>query len=90
MASPITSFPAAAGRRRPPDAPGSAVRTIPALRGAILAYGPKDRMTRVASLGDNLPDGAWALSGERGLHVIRSLHRVAATGAASPGKAHAA
>ncbi len=49
------------------DAPGSAVRTIPALRGAILAYGPKDHMTRVASLGDNLPDGAWALRGERGL-----------------------
>jgi putative ABC transport system permease protein len=49
------------------DAPGSEVRTVPALRGAILAYGPKDRMTRVASLGDNLPGGAWALRGERGL-----------------------
>ena len=48
-------------------APGAAVRAVPALRGAILAYGPKDRMTRVASLGDSLPEGAWALRGERGL-----------------------
>ncbi len=49
------------------DAPGAHVRTVPALRGAILAYGPKDRMTRVSTLGDDLPDGAWALRGERGL-----------------------
>jgi putative ABC transport system permease protein len=48
------------------DAPGSAVRAIPALRGAILAYGPKDRMTRVADL-PAIPDNAWALRGERGL-----------------------
>ncbi|MFN6935508.1 MAG: ABC transporter permease, partial [Tsuneonella sp.] len=49
------------------DAPGSEVRTVPALRGAILAYGPKDSMTRVADLGKDLPEGAWALRGERGL-----------------------
>jgi putative ABC transport system permease protein len=49
------------------DAPGAEVRAVPALRGAILAYGPKDRMTRVSSLGEDLPDGAWALRGERGL-----------------------
>ena len=49
------------------SAPGSVVRTVPALRGAILAYGPKDAMTRVADLGDDLPEGAWALRGERGL-----------------------
>jgi putative ABC transport system permease protein len=49
------------------DAPGARIRAVPALRGAILAYGPKDRMTRVSSLGDDLPDGAWALRGERGL-----------------------
>ncbi|MGX7925176.1 ABC transporter permease [Tsuneonella sp. HG094] len=49
------------------DAQGSTVRTVPALRGAILAYGPKDSMTRVASLGKDLPEGAWALRGERGL-----------------------
>ena len=49
------------------DAPGAAIRTVPALRGAILAYGPKGAMTRVADLGENLPEGAWALRGERGL-----------------------
>lgn len=48
-------------------APGSDVRTVPALRGAILAYGPKQSMTRVASLGKDLREGAWALRGERGL-----------------------
>jgi putative ABC transport system permease protein len=49
------------------EAPGAQVRAVPALRGAILAYGPKAQMVRVASLGDDLPDGAWALRGERGL-----------------------
>ncbi|MGZ5861256.1 MAG: ABC transporter permease, partial [Croceibacterium sp.] len=48
------------------DAPGSVVRTVPTLRGAILAYGPKGHMTRVNDLKD-LPAGAWALRGERGL-----------------------
>lgn len=47
--------------------PGAVVKLVPNLRGRILAYGPKDRMTRVASLGKDLPDGAWALRGERGL-----------------------
>jgi len=47
-------------------APGSALEMVPTLRGAILAYGPKDRMTVVSEL-DKLPEGAWALSGERGL-----------------------
>ncbi len=46
--------------------PGSLVRTVPTMRGAILAFGPKDDMTRVSDL-DELPDGAWALRGERGL-----------------------
>ena len=55
------------------DAPGASVRTVPALRGAILAYGPKERMTRVAALGDNLPDGAWALRGERGLTYAEAV-----------------
>ncbi|WP_095012768.1 ABC transporter permease [Tsuneonella mangrovi] len=49
------------------DAPGSETRTVPAMRGSILAYGPQGNETRVASLGDNIPDGAWALRGERGL-----------------------
>ncbi|MCT2559169.1 FtsX-like permease family protein [Tsuneonella sp. YG55] len=55
------------------DAPGSDVRTVPALRGAILAYGPSDAMTRVASLGDDLPEGAWALRGERGLTYAETV-----------------
>jgi putative ABC transport system permease protein len=46
--------------------PKAAIRTVPTMRGAILAYGPKDRMTRVADLKE-LPKGAWALRGERGL-----------------------
>jgi putative ABC transport system permease protein len=46
--------------------PGAAVRTVPALRGKILAYGPANHMTRVSDLGE-VPDGAWALRGERGL-----------------------
>ncbi|WP_404482321.1 ABC transporter permease [Novosphingobium sp. BL-52-GroH] len=47
--------------------PGAAVKLVPNLRGRILAYGPKEAMTKVSSLGKDLPDGAWALRGERGL-----------------------
>ncbi len=46
--------------------PGSAVRMVPNMRGRILAYGPKDRMTRVSDLKE-IPEDAWALKGERGL-----------------------
>jgi putative ABC transport system permease protein len=46
--------------------PGAVLRTVPNLRGRIIAYGPKDRMTRVSELGE-IPEGAWALRGERGL-----------------------
>ncbi|SFP54767.1 ABC transporter permease [Sphingomonas rubra] len=42
--------------------PGADVRTVPLLRGTITAYGT----TRVADL-KQLPEGAWALRGERGL-----------------------
>lgn len=42
------------------------IRTVPMLRGAILAYGPRDAMVRVADLKE-LPEGAWPLRGERGL-----------------------
>jgi putative ABC transport system permease protein len=42
------------------------VRSVPTLRGRILAYGPEDDMTRVADLEDT-PEGAWQLNGERGL-----------------------
>lgn len=48
------------------QAPRAAVRTIPALRGTIVAYGPADRMTRVADL-KKIPDDAWPLRGDRGL-----------------------
>jgi len=47
--------------------PKATVRTVPALRGAILAYGPEAHMIRVADLKDNIPEKAWALRGERGL-----------------------
>jgi putative ABC transport system permease protein len=47
-------------------APAAKVRTVPSLRGAILAYGPAQAMTRVSDLKD-VPDKAWALKGERGL-----------------------
>ncbi|MGX7894433.1 ABC transporter permease [Tsuneonella sp. HG222] len=47
-------------------APGSAIRTVPTMRGAVLAFGPKGAMTRVSEL-EELPDGAWGLRGERGL-----------------------
>ena len=48
------------------SSPGAHIRTVPALRGAILAYGPKDHMTRVADLPD-ISDDTWQLKGERGL-----------------------
>lgn len=47
-------------------APEAQVRMVPALRGAILAYGPQGHMTRVADLKE-IPDDAWPLRGERGL-----------------------
>ncbi|MFM5954498.1 MAG: ABC transporter permease [Novosphingobium sp.] len=46
--------------------PGARVRMVPALRGAILGYGPADRMIRVADLKE-IPEEAWPLRGERGL-----------------------
>lgn len=48
------------------DFPKAAIRTVPTMRGAVLAYGPKDKMIRVADL-EELPEGAWGLRGERGL-----------------------
>ncbi len=47
-------------------APAAKLRAVPALRGAILAYGPEGRMTRTADL-EEVPEGGWALRGERGL-----------------------
>ncbi len=46
--------------------PGATVRMVPALRGAILAYGSDQHMVRVADL-KAIPEEAWPLRGERGL-----------------------
>lgn len=54
------------------DQPEADIRTVPALRGAVLAYGPKDAMTRVADL-EEIPDGAWGLRGERGLTYAETV-----------------
>ncbi len=53
-------------------APGAVVETVPTLRGAILAYGPPDEQIIVSQL-EELPEGAWALRGERGLTYAPSL-----------------
>jgi putative ABC transport system permease protein len=47
-------------------------RTVPALRGAVLAFGTDEAMTRTAEL-EEIPDGAWALRGERGLTYADNL-----------------
>lgn len=52
--------------------PDAQIRTVPALRGAVLAYGPQAAMTRVSEL-EEIPDGAWALRGERGLTYADAL-----------------
>jgi putative ABC transport system permease protein len=54
------------------DFPKAGIRTVPTMRGAVLAYGPKDTMVRVADLKE-IPDGAWALRGERGLTYADTL-----------------
>ena len=46
--------------------PDAAINTVPALRGSVLAFGAEGAMTRTAEL-EELPEGAWALRGERGL-----------------------
>ncbi|RIV86387.1 ABC transporter permease [Aurantiacibacter xanthus] len=53
-------------------APGSEVTAVPTLRGAVIAYGPEDNQTRVEDLKE-LPEGAWALRGERGLTYSSTL-----------------
>ena len=52
--------------------PGAEIRTVPALRGSVLAFGPDGDMTRTSSL-EEIPDGAWALRGERGLTYAAQL-----------------
>jgi putative ABC transport system permease protein len=52
--------------------PDAQVELVPMLRGAVLAFGPEKRMTRVAEMKER-PEGAWALSGERGLTYADAL-----------------
>jgi len=47
-------------------APRAAVRMVPSLRGAVIAYGPEGAMTEVATL-KAIPDETWLLRGDRGL-----------------------
>jgi putative ABC transport system permease protein len=54
------------------QAPGAKIEAVPTLRGAILAFGPKDDPTVVSQL-EELPEGAWALRGERGLTYAEAL-----------------
>ena len=49
-------------------APGATIATVPLLRGTITGYGS----TNVADLAD-IPEGAWALRGDRGLTFARTL-----------------
>ncbi|KQM26275.1 MULTISPECIES: ABC transporter permease [unclassified Sphingomonas] len=48
--------------------PGAEIQTVPLMRGTITAYGK----TRVADL-KTIPEGAWALRGERGLTFAADL-----------------
>ena len=52
--------------------PQADVRTVPAMRGRILTYGPEGRMTRVSDLKET-PDESWQLRGERGLTYADAL-----------------
>lgn len=52
--------------------PSADTRLVPMLRGAVIAYGPEGRMTRTADL-EELPEGGWALRGERGLTYADTL-----------------
>ncbi|MEL7445063.1 MAG: FtsX-like permease family protein [Pseudomonadota bacterium] len=54
------------------DFPAAKIRAVPTLRGAVLAYGPEGEMQRVSEL-EELPDGAWALRGERGITYSDTL-----------------
>lgn len=53
-------------------APQADIRTVAALRGSIVAYGPANAMTRVSDL-KQIPDNAWPLRGDRGLTYSEAL-----------------
>jgi len=46
--------------------PEAEITAVPTMRAAVLAFGPEDSMQVVAEL-EELPEGAWALNGERGI-----------------------
>ncbi len=50
----------------------ASVDAVPTMRGSIVSYGPEDAPIVVAEL-EQLPDGAWGLSGERGLTYAAEL-----------------
>ncbi|MDF1834912.1 MAG: ABC transporter permease [Alteraurantiacibacter sp. bin_em_oilr2.035] len=52
--------------------PDATVDAVPTMRGSILSYGPEDAPIVVADL-EELPEGAWGLSGERGLTYADTL-----------------
>ena len=52
--------------------PGAAIEAVPTLRGTVISYGPENDQTVVADL-EELPEGAWGLSGERGLTYAATL-----------------
>ncbi|MBO9519762.1 MAG: FtsX-like permease family protein [Porphyrobacter sp.] len=52
--------------------PKAQIEVVPTLRGAILSYGPKANPTVVSQM-EELPEGAWALRGERGLTYAEHL-----------------
>ncbi len=52
--------------------PDAETRLVPMLRGSVIAYGPEAGMTRTADL-EELPEGGWALRGERGLTYAAAL-----------------
>lgn len=52
--------------------PRAETRLVPMLRGAVTAFGPEGKMTRTADLKE-IPEGGWALRGERGLTYADAL-----------------
>lgn len=52
--------------------PRTETTLVPMLRGSVIAFGPEGSMSRTAELED-IPEGGWALRGERGLTYADTL-----------------
>ena len=52
--------------------PRTETNLVPMLRGSVVAFGPDEAMTRTAEL-EEIPEGGWALRGERGLTYADTL-----------------